>query len=77
MHTQQWCDDAEERFPAREPARPEVLQAVPTVNFEDFLTDVDDAPGIIAEWQRLGLVRTESNRLRALKMLQVQKTQSF
>lgn len=77
VHTQQWCDDAEERFPAREPARPEVLQAVPTVNFEDFLTDIDDAPGIIAEWQRLGLVRTESNRLRALKMLQVQKTQSF
>ena len=49
---------AETRFPARPPARPEILRATPTVFVEEFESDTVDlgeASRVLSDWQALGI----------------------
>ena len=39
VHDEEWIEKAETRFPARPPARPEILRPTPTLFVEEFESD--------------------------------------
>ena len=63
VHTPKWTAEAERKFPMQAPARPELLDKIPTVleglfdNLEINLEDLSELAAIDTEWS----TRLESN----------------
>ena len=76
-YPREWVAQQEAKFPIRDPARPELLQAIPVAYRDDFDTsvlDLSEMEAVIPEWIATGLIT--SNDERAAAFVQANETLS-